>query len=280
MNDPDRQAKIEKLLLALCPFAIIFSLITSLADDGERESLTASLLSIGLPIVVTISVILLGVRVLGRTPAGTSGRGSAIFFMTLGIVAGVAVLMVRFNPGPHDLPPTSSPAVTLSAEATELKAALVDWSAFHEKLKKARWQATAMRGEDLRELGLEDLRETLAAQREFRDACQRYHQLLTNLRDRGRLPSVRRELLAHGTPPNSLNPEISRMITRLIAAGYEANLLVEANWEEYRRDGLSTSKEDAVAPWQKEALALREEMISLKAAMAEISEAPATPSAK
>jgi hypothetical protein len=280
MNDPERQAKIEKLLLAICPFALIFSLITSLAGDGERESAAMSLLSIGLPMVVTISVILLGIRVLGRTPAGTPGRGSAIFFMALGIAVGVTVLIVRFNPGPHDLSQTVSPAVTLSAEATELKAALVDWSVLHEKLKKARWQATAMRGGDFRELGLEDLRETLTAQREFRDACQRYLQLLTKLKDRGTLPSVRRELLSQGTPPNSLNPEITRMITRLIAAGYEANLLVEANWEEYRMHGLSTSKEDAVAPWQKEALALREEMISLQAAAAEISETPATPSAK
>jgi TPR repeat protein len=97
MNESDQKAKAEARLLTGSSLTLVFLLITSFAQSGERESPLMVFFTFGLPIAATICVIVLGARVTGRIAPGAPGRGKPLFFMVLGIIAGLGALFLRLT---------------------------------------------------------------------------------------------------------------------------------------------------------------------------------------
>ena len=269
MNDPDRQAKIEKLLLIICPLGLVLSLLTS-HRDSEREGGLVAFLSVGIPIVIIICVIMLGKRVLGRIPTGAPGRGTPIFFMVLGIAAGLILIGLRFTNGSNDL----SPADQMAASVKEMKSATLEWSDAKQTLDRTRWQQAAVRKEELRELSLEELRTYRVAQDTFHFCLKHAETVLTKLEKNGMLASVTRELVSRGYDRDALDPILMHTLVRMAAAGHELSGLMEANFEDWRANGIP-DREHAMKPWQKKARALSDEILSLQAEAVKRSEAAA-----
>jgi hypothetical protein len=268
MSDPDRQAKVEKLLLIICPLGLVLSLLTS-HRGGESESGLVAFLSVGLPIVIVFCVIILGLRVLARIPTGAPGRGLPIFFMVLGIAAGLILLGLRFTNGSNDLPPADQMAVSVK----EIKLATMEWSDAKQTLDRTRWQQAALGKEELRDLSLEDLRVHRTAQDTFHFCLKHAEIVLTKLEKNGMLASVTRELVSRGYDRDAFNPRLMHLLVRMAAAGHELTGLMEANFEDWRANGIP-DREHAMKPWQKKARALSDEILSLEAEAAAVKGGP------
>ena len=274
MGDPDRQAKIEARLLIICPLALIFSFLTSLARTGERQSELATALSLGIPIVVTICTLVIGMRVLSRIAPGESGRGRTVFFIVIGLLAGSGTLFLRLTAGARaEYQPTprfgsaatSTGAQVDEAAIAELAAAVKEWYAAIDASAATRWREVSKRNmAALRQLELEELRAYRAAGRAERDAVLRVEALVTKLESAGNLIATKRELEARRmADPGDLDPKVLRLLARTTVLGDDLNALMEANWDEWRAHGLP-AKESATLTWQKEAHALLDEMLSLR----------------
>jgi hypothetical protein len=271
MNDPNRQAKMEKLLLIICSLGLVLSLLTS-HRGGESESGLVASLSVGLPIVIMICVAILGTRVLGRIPKGAPGRGTPIFFMVLGIAGGLILIGLRFTNGSNDRPP----ADRMAASVGEMKSATMEWSDAKQTLERTRWQQAAVHQEELRELSLEDLRIHRVALDTFHFCLKHAETVLTKLEKNGMLAYVTRELVSRGYDREGFDPKLMHILVRMAAANHEMNELMEANFEDWRANGIP-DREHAIKPWQKKARALSDEILSLQAELGKRSEAAATP---
>jgi len=269
MNDPDRQAKIEKLLLIICPLGLVLSLLTG-HRSRESEGNLVAFLSVGLPIVIIICVAILGMRVLSRTPRGAPGRGTPIFFMVLGIAAGLVPIGLRFANSANDL----SPADQTAASVKEMKSATMEWSDAKQTLDRTRWQQAAVRKEELRELSLEELRTYRVAQDTFHFCLKHAETVLAKLEKNGMLASVTRELVSRGYDRDVFDQTLMHTLVRMTAAGHELSGLMEANFEDWRVNGIP-DREQAMKPWQKKARALNDEILSLQAEAVKRSEAAA-----
>jgi hypothetical protein len=268
MNDPDRQAKIEKLLLIICPLGLVLSLLTR--GRGEAESGLVAFLSVGIPVVIVFCVIVLGKRVLGRIPRGAAGRGTPIFFMVLGIGAGLILIGVRFTNGSNHLSPTEERAALVK----ELKAATREWSDAKQTLDRTRWQQAAVGNEELRELSLEDLRNYRIAQDTLTFCLKHAETVLTKLEKNGMLAEVTQQLVSRGYDRDVCDPRLIHILVRIGATGDELSRLMQANFDDWRANGLS-DPEQAMKPWQKKARALRDEILSLKDDLVKKSQAAA-----
>ena len=277
MNDPNRQHKVEKILLIICPLGLVLSLLESFGRGGEREGGVVGLLSIGLPIVVTICVIMLGKRVLARIPPGAPGRGTPVFFMALGIVAGLVLLILRISDGSNDQPSSASWAKSTAGGVTKMSRAIAEWSDSQKTLDNTRWQKTAVSKGELRELSLEDLRAHRSAQDYFQHSVWHLETVLVELQKHGTLSSVKSELIARGADPNMFDLALMKTLQRMAVAGRDLSKLMEANFEDWRAHGLP-EKENAVTPWQKKASALIDEILALQAEAIKKSQTAATPS--
>jgi hypothetical protein len=82
------------------------------------------------------------------------------------------------------------------------------------------------------------------------------------LEKNGMLAEVTRKLVSRGDDPEAFN--LMHTLVRLVAADQEANGLIEANFEDWRANGLP-DREDEMKPWQKKAKALSTEVLSLRA---------------
>lgn len=269
MNDPDRRAKIEKLLLIICPLGLVLSLLTSRRGSAGEGGLVGCL-SVGIPVVIVICVIILGKRVLGRIPRGAPGRGTPIFFMVLGIAAVLILLGLRFTNGSNDLSPTEERA----ALTKELKAATREWSDAKQTLDRTRWQKAAVGNEELRELSLEDLRDYRIAQDTLTFCLKHAETVLTKLEKNGTLASVTQQLVSRGYDRDACDPTLIHILVRIGATGDELSRLMQANFDDWRANGLS-EPEHEMKPWQKKARALRDEILSLQADLVKRSEAAA-----
>ena len=270
MKDPDGQAKIEKLLLVICPLGLVLSLLTS-HRGGEEESGLVALLSVGLPVVIVICVAILGMRVLGRIPTGAPGRVTPIFFMVLGVAAGLILIGLRFTNGSNDL----SPADQKAALVKEMKSATLEWSDAKQTLDRTRWQQAAVRKEELRELSLEELRTYRIKQDTFHFCLKHAETVLAKLEKNGMLASVTRELVSRGYDRDALDPTLMHTLVRMAAAGHELSGLLEANFEDWRANGIP-DREHALKPWEKKARALSDEILPLQAEAVKRSEAAAS----
>jgi hypothetical protein len=268
MNDPHRQAKIEKLLLIICPLGLVLSFLTR--GRGEAESGFVAFLSAGIPVVIVICVVILGTRVLGRIPTGAPGRGTPIFFMVLGIVAGLILVGLRFSNGSGDLSPTEERAALVK----ELKAATREWSDAKQTVDRTRWQQAAVGNEELRELSLEDLRNYRIAQDTLTFCLKHAETVLTKLQKNGMLASVTQQLVSRGFDRDACDPTLIGILVRIGATGDELSRLMEANFDDWRANGLS-DPEHTMKPWQKKARTLRDEILSLQADLVKRSEAAA-----
>ena len=275
MKDPNRQAKVEKALLIICPLGLVLSVLTSLHPSGESEGCLVTLLSVGLPIVITICVIVLGKRVLSRIPPGGPGRGAPIFFMVLGAVAGLALLILRLTSG-SDPAPSSAWAKSTAGGVKEMRAAILEWSDSQKTVDNTRWQKAAVAKEELRELSREDLHTQWAAQEQFQFSIWHLETVLVELQKKGTLVAVKTELLSRGVDPDMFNLTLVRTLRRMALAGRDLSALMEANFEDWRVHGIP-DKENAVTPWQKKASGLIDEILALKAEAIRQSESAATP---
>ena len=273
MNDPEKQAKLESRLVIFSSLALVFSFLVSLRGTGERGSTLAAALSFGIPIVIMICLVVMGMRVLGRLAPGEEGRGQTMLFLVLGVAAGLGVLFLRLPAGaPAERPTTTAPpraTASPSAErdfTTRLGDAAKSLSAAIDRAAASKWQQTAARdSEELRQLPIEDLRNYRVSVRAMLEGAQRLEVLLSLPGNEPFLAAAKRELEARGLADASeLDAGLMRLTARIGVVSEKLYDLMEANWEDWRGHGIP-AKGAETAPWQRKARALEDEAAALQA---------------
>ena len=264
----------DRILFVLVVLSLVFTCVGRLFPASEMARPTQSALMIVIELALGVGLVGLGIRILKGIPRGVAGRGIWIFLFGAGLVCFLAIFGIHLIGGQRVKSPQSRSVLVdpsmkaLAAEIEIMNVRLNELKALVEKaaadLDNTRWERTGQATPNqLRNLGLEDLREYRSKQRALLDSIDRVLQYATESDFDGKSERLFRQAESQGLTLDRKRPDLRswRVLRRERGASYELTRIVEEHWEEWR--SLESFPPEAdLNPWQKEMKRLTSEETS------------------
>ena len=260
---PARTRKWQRVLFVIVALSLIITFVRRLFPIEEMPRRSAVVLMMIIDLALTIALVGLGTRILRAIPKGTPGRGGWLSLFVAGIISLLGICAIHLSGGQRvEWQPRRSQAKTdalpadLKDRVSRIEGLLAAFKKAETDAENTRWVQTSHNAPaEIQKLSREDLREFLATQRAMLDAIDRILEYLAkpNLAaDFNRVFSYAESRgITGGRKRPKIDPRPWRLLRQIFVADFNANKIIEENWEEWR---LITSPppEAERKPWQKE----------------------------